>query len=306
MKTATAWSETSEVELGLDLCWLIDAVGVPVVEVRQVTTIPAVDGQRGSFRVTLADGQTLKARRLRTPGDVERVTRLSSVLDPRFFPPILAHRGCGVLTRWIPGRSLRRDEWASSDLRTCGRLHAAIHRRPVAADLAPWRRSPVRSEQRLEQLLDELVEHRALDACQANAVQDLTSLTAPPSQSTAVCHRDFCGDNIVMTPGGQLCVVDNETIAIDAPEYDLARTWYRWPMTEDQQQAYAEGYGAHEHVGRFSAHFLHWALVVLVESAAYRARVGAATIRVPLQRLESLLRTDSRNESFPRILRRSR
>jgi hypothetical protein len=171
LKTATAWSETSGVELGLDLCWLIDAVGVPVVEVRQVTTIPAVDGQRGSFRVTLADGQTLKARRLRTPGDVERVTRLSSLLDPQFFPPILAHRGCGILTRWIPGRSLRRDEWASSDLRTCGRLHAAIHRRPVAADLAPWRRSPVRSEQRLEQLLDELVEHRALDACQARSHQ---------------------------------------------------------------------------------------------------------------------------------------
>jgi hypothetical protein len=304
LKTATARAETFEAELGLDLCWLINAVGVPVVEVRQVTTIPAVDGQRGSFRVTLADGQTLKARRLRTPSDVERVRRLSSLLDPQFFPPILAHRGCGVLSRWIPGRSMHSGDWTSGDLRVCGRLHAAIHRLPVAADVAPLRRSPVRSEQRLEQLLDELVEHRALDACQANAVQSLTSLTAPPRQSTAVCHRDFCGDNIIMTPGGHLCVVDNETIAIDSPEYDLARTWYRWPMTASQQQAYAEGYGAHEHVGRFAAHFLHWALIVLVESAAYRARAGAATIRVPLQRLTYLLRTDGRNESFPRILRR--
>ena len=301
---ATARAETFEVELGLDLCRLIAAVGVPVVAVRPITTIPAVDGQRGSFRVTLADGQTLKARRLRTPSDVERITRLSSLLDPQFFPPILAHRGCGVLTRWIPGRSMRSEDWTPSALRLCGALHAAFHRLPIAADVASLRRSPSRSEQRLTQLLDELVVHRALDACQANAVEYLTSLTAPPSQSTAVCHRDFCDDNIIMSRGGQLCVVDNETIAIDSPEYDLARTWYRWPMTASQQQAYADGYGAHEHVRRFAAHFLHWALIVLVESAAYRARAGAAPIRVPLQRLTDLLRTGGRHESFPHLLRR--
>jgi phosphotransferase family enzyme len=304
LKTATARSEAFEVELGLDLWSLIDAVGVPVVDVRQVTTIPAVDGQRGSFRVTFADGQTLKARRLRTPSDVERVARLSSLLDPQFFPPILAHRGCGFLTRWIPGVCMQTADLTAAELRTCGRVHAALHRLPVFGDVAALSRSPVRSEQRLEQLLDELVERRAIDACQANAVQYLTSVTAPPSEATAVCHRDFCGDNIIITAGGQVCVVDNEGIAIDSPEYDLARTWYRWPMTASQQQAYADGYGAHEHVGRFAAHFLHWALIVLVESAAYRARVGAATVRVPLERLTSLLGTDGRNESFPSILRR--
>jgi hypothetical protein len=111
-------------------------------------------------------------------------------------------------------------------------------------------------------------------------------------------------DNIIISAGGQVCVVDNEGIAIDSPEYDLARTWYRWPMTANQQEAYAEGYGAHEHVARFAAHFVHWALIVLVESAAYRARLGAATVRAPLERLTCLLGTDGRNESFPGILRR--
>jgi hypothetical protein len=303
LKTATAQSEAFEVQLGLDLWGLIDAVGVPVVEVRQVTTIPPVDGLRGSFRVTLADGQTLKARRLRTPSDVERVTRLSSILDSQFFPPIIAHRGCGVLTRWIPGVSMHSDDWTSTDLRMCGRVHAAIHRLPVTADLAPLRRAPVRSEQRLEQLLGELVTRRAIDVDHANAVQYLTGVTAPPTQSTAVCHRDFCGDNIIISAAGHVCVVDNETIAIDSPEYDLARTWYRWPMTANQQRAYADGYGAHEHVARFAAHFLHWALIVLVESVAYRARVGTATVGIPLERLTSLLGTEGRNESFPRILR---
>ena len=160
MKTVAAPSEAFEVQLGLDLWELIDALGVPVVEVREVTTIPPSDGLRGSFHVTLADGQTLKARRLRTPGDVERVTRLSSLLDPQFFPPIVAHRGCGLLTRWIPGVSIRSDHWTATDLRTCGRVHAAMHRLPVPREVEQLRRSPMRSEQRLEQLLDELVERR--------------------------------------------------------------------------------------------------------------------------------------------------
>jgi hypothetical protein len=300
----TARSELLEVQPGLDLWTLIDAVGVPVVEVCQVTTIPPADGQRGSFRVTFADGQILKARLLRTPGDVERVTRLSSLLDPRFFPPVLARHGRAVLTRWIPGISMPGGNWTAADLRACGRVHASIHRLPVPADAPDSCRSPVRSEQRLERLLDELVARGMLDACQANAVQYLTDAAAPPRQSTAICHRDFCGDNIIIGAAGEVCVIDNEGLAIDSPEYDLARTWYRWPMTTDEQRAYAEGYGAHEHVARFAAHFLHWALIVLVESVAYRMRVGAASVRLPLKRLARLLETDAQNESFPHILRR--
>lgn len=305
MKTATPQSEAFAVELGLDLWALIDAVGVPVVEVRQVTTIPAVHGERGSFRVTFADGQILKARRLRTPSDAERVARLSSLLDPQVFPPVLAHRGCGLLTRWIPGVDVRNGDWTPRDLRTCGRVHATIHRLPITGDMALLRRAPVRSEQRLGQLLDELVQRRALATWQADAVRSLTSLAAPPTERIAVCHRDFCGDNIVIAADGQVCVVDNEGMTIDSPEYDLARTWYRWPMTPDQQRAYAEGYGVHAHVARFAARFAHWALIVLVESATFRARMGAASVRVPLERLTNLLDTDGRNESFPRVLHRA-
>ena len=306
MKTATSRRETLEAQLGLDLWMLIDALGVPVVEVRPVTTIPAADGQRGSFRVTFADGQIVKARRLRTPSDVDRVTRLSALLDPRFFPPVIAYRGCGVLTRWIPGSSSQSRAWTAAELRTCGRVHAAIHRLPLTPDVASLRPPTVRSLQRLEGLLDELVRRRALDAGQANEVQDLTAATAPPEHGTAVCHRDFCGENIIISEAGDVCVIDNEGIAIDSPEYDLARTWYRWPMTAEQQHAYADGYGAHEHLPRFAAHFLHWALIVLIESAAYRLRVGSVSARVPLERLAHVLQSDARSESFPQILRRDR
>jgi thiamine kinase-like enzyme len=119
-----------------------------------------------------------------------------------------------------------------------------------------------------------------------------------------VCHTDFCGDNIVITDGGRICVVDNEGLTLDSPEFDLARTWYRWPMTPTQQRAYAEGYGAHDHSARFADHFLHWALMAVLDSAAYRMRAHAASAPVPLARLTELLHTHGRNESFPRFLSR--
>jgi hypothetical protein len=101
-----------------------------------------------------------------------------------------------------------------------------------------------------------------------------------------------------------MCVVDNEGLTLDSHEFDLARTWYRWPMTPTQQRAYAEGYGAHDHSARFADHFLHWALVAVLDSAAYRVRANAASARVPLARLTELLHTHGRTESLPRFLGR--
>ena len=88
-----------------------------------------------------------------------------------------------------------------------------------------------------------------------------------------------------------MCVIDNEGLSVDAPEFDLARTWYRWPMTARQQRVYAEGYGIHDHSARFETHFLHWALMAVLDSAAYRIRAHPASARVPLDRLAALRET---------------
>jgi hypothetical protein len=288
--------------LGGDLLALIEDIGVPMVEAIPVTTIPSPGPGRASFRLTLADGQILKGRRVKTEGDVARIARLSSLLDERYFPPVLAHRGCALLTRWIPGRHVVPGRWTSTQLRTCGRVQASIHRIPLSSDIAPLRRL-VDWDRRLDQLLGELVACEALDSGQAREVYRLAALSAPATASLGVCHTDFCGDNVIIAAGGRVCVVDNESIRVESYEYDLARTWYRWPMTPTQQRAYAEGYGAHDHVAGFAAHFLHWALRAVTDSAAYRMRVHAASARIPLDRLTELLRSHGRTESFPRLLR---
>ena len=293
-----------EAWLGSDLSTLITAFGVPVAEVVPVTTIRS-SGPRASFRVTLADGQILKGRRLPGSADVVRIVRLSSLLDPRYFPPVLAHRGDALLTRWIPGRPAEPAAWTPARLRTCGRLHAAIHRLPVSPDIASLPRRTSDWGTRLDQWLGELLACGALDAGQAAEVRRLTADSAPTRTSTGVCHTDFCADNIIITEAGRVCVVDNEGLTLDSRELDLARTWYRWPMTPTQLRAYADGYGAHDHSASFADHFLHWALLAVLDSAAYRTRARHASVRIPLDRLQELLRTQGRNEPFPRVLSRA-
>jgi thiamine kinase-like enzyme len=166
------------------------------------------------------------------------------------------------------------------------------------------RRRPADWEPRFDRLLADLVAAEALDPGAARETARLAVLHAPRTASVGLCHTDFCGENIVTDAAGTVFVIDNEGIAVDAYEYDLARTWYRWPMTELQQRAYAEGYGDHDHATRFASHFLYWALMALVESSAVRVRVRAASARIPLSRLAELLRSHGRGERFPRLLSR--
>lgn len=292
-----------EAELGPDLWAIVAAIGAPLVEVVPVTTIRSAGSYRASFRLTLADGQVLKGRRLNAPADVARLTRLLPLLDPRYFPPILTRCGRALLTRWIAGRPAGPEAWTTARLRTCGLLHADIHRLPVSAELATLQPAIAWTE-RLDRWLGDLVAGEALRAAEASEISRLVVDSAPTTARTGLCHTDFCADNIIITEVGGLCVIDNEGLSLDAPEFDLARTWYRWPMTPTQQAAYADGYAAPEHSARFAAHFLHWALLAVLDSAAYRVRIGAASARVPLDRLAELRRTLGENESFPRFLSR--
>jgi hypothetical protein len=296
-----AWLEA---ELGADLAAMIAATGVPVVEAAPVTTIRWLGSSRASFRLALADGRVLKGRRFRTPADVLRVTSISSLLDPRHFPPVLASRGCALLTPWIPGRSPSADAWTPALLSVCGGVMATLHRTPILPEVASLQPRRLHWTERVDRWLGELVGARALGVSEAREISDLATLSAPATSRTAVCHTDLCGDNIVATLDGELWVVDNEGLSLDAPEFDLARTWYRWPMTPPQQRAFAEGYGAHEHSPHFEAHFLHWALLAVLDSAAYRTRAGVAGARIPLARLTELRRGRGRDDSFPRFLGR--
>ena len=104
-----------------------------------------------------------------------------------------------------------------------------------------------------------------------------------------VVHGDICPENMVIDGHDNLRVIDNDSIAQRAREFDLARLWYRWPMTIDQREAFDDGYGLSDVLACYREHFLHWAIVVLVGAADFRSRYELSDASVPLRRLREIL-----------------
>jgi thiamine kinase-like enzyme len=294
--------EAAAGRLGPDLSALVEDVGVPLIAAALVTTIASSRVDRACFRLTFADGTVLKGRRVESVGDAERLAVLTALLDARHFPRVIARRGRALLTPWIQGRAFAAGRDATALMRRCGALHRGIHRRRIDADVKPLRRRSTDWEPRLEKLLDELVMASAIDAGFARAVHHLASHHAPQAARSGLCHGDFCGENMVQDQAGDIQVVDNDSLAVDEYEYDLARTWYRWPLSPAALRAYVDGYGRSEHGIRFAEHFLHWALTVVIESSAFRVRARSPLAHEALARLRALLKTEGRFETFPRLL----
>jgi Ser/Thr protein kinase RdoA (MazF antagonist) len=134
-----------------------------------------------------------------------------------------------------------------------------------------------------------LVRARLLDETAARDAAALARASAPTSAEWGLCHGDFCAENLLIVPERGLHAVDNETICELWHDYDLARTWYRWPMDAAGFEAFLSGYRAHRQPDEFVAHFRFWTVCVLLRSAMFRQRNGVST-EVPLARLRSLLR----------------
>jgi hypothetical protein len=88
---------------------------------------------------------------------------------------------------------------------------------------------------------------------------------------------------------GRVWIVDNEGLGFGALDFDLARSWYRWPLAPELRQAFYRGYGEHRPVDSLRAHFWYWAISVLVASAVFRLRTHDDGVAVPCRRLEDLL-----------------
>jgi aminoglycoside phosphotransferase (APT) family kinase protein len=233
----------------------------------------------------------VKARRLNSVEEAERVERLSRFLDPRCFPKVLARRGAALLTEWAHGTPLGSTADKAALFRRAGSVQATMHCRALPAGLLRAARvSEAGRETRLDRGLHELVRFGALPAREARRAWAIALAHVPPRRAVGLVHGDFCAENMVRGVDGRLRIVDNEALSVGACDYDLARTWYRWPMTESQAAAYFDGYAGRRGPDAFVAAFPYWAVMALVDAVVFRVRARTRGARAPLARLAALLR----------------
>jgi Phosphotransferase enzyme family len=238
-------------------------------------------------RIDAADGRVLKGRLFASAAGAERAEYVARHLGPHAVPAPLMRSGAALLTEWVEGPP---PTTAPAMLRQCGGLQAAVHTQSVADDCPHRPRTTMeRRWALLEQRTGELVDSSALDAGEARAALELARRCAPSTCTIGFILGDFCAENAVVSQSGEVLFIDNDTLSIDAREYDLARTWYRWPMNAAERAAYLEGYRARCSVDLFDAHFLYWAITVLIGGAHFRRRLHVDGAAEPLRRLRALL-----------------
>ena len=287
-----------DVAMGPDLVTLLRETGSAPRDVTTVTGLPSPVLGRATFRIELVDGRVLKGRRFDEPAHAAGLVRLTGLLGFECLSRVVARRGAATLDEWVPGPVAGGSSPTPEFLEACGAILGRIHSRPApASDLASAPSVAVRRAV-AEQQVGELERLGLVDPGLGRQLRAVVTAEVPVTATVGFVHRDFAPENLVLGPSGRPVVVDNTTLAIDLHDFDLGRTWYRWPMTAGEWTAFTAGYRRERSPDAFAAHFRFWAATVLMDAALFRHHARSEGADVPLMRLATLA-THAEPGQFP-------
>jgi aminoglycoside phosphotransferase (APT) family kinase protein len=168
-------------------------------------------------------------------------------------------------------------------------MRGARHRPRVDAPLAMAPRGPRELLAKLERDAAELLAARLLDPELARSARAAAAAERPAEATSGVIHKDFCAENLVLSHAGRIVCVDDATLSFGPHDLDLARSWWRWPMTKTERTHFEAGYREQRSLEAFARHFRFWATCVLVAAAATRLRSRAPGAREAIGVLRLML-----------------
>lgn len=266
---------------------LVAAMGATIVAARPITTLPGRASARATCRLRLSDGREVKGRRVESAEDAERIERLVRAWRTRHLPTPLARRDRVLIEPWVSGQPLTALPPKASRVEACGRLLGRLH--VMGAHVEPLGAILASRMNRARGVIGQLTGDGSLTRAAARRLIELAERYAPRTCQTGIIHGDFCPENIIVSGQRALRVIDCETIAIDAIDYDLARATYRWPLHGDAESHFLAGYGRARDPGAFLRHRPFWMVCALADAALFRSAARTPNARVPLDRLLGLL-----------------
>jgi len=257
--------------------------------VERLTTLRSRRLRRASFRLTCADGRTLKGRILESAEQARRVADLLPLLEPRHFPALIACHGPALLLEWVEGVAPGPGAMEPALIDRCGALLGAVHAIVAPRCLVALHGFPAAAWQdRLEANLDRLETMGALAPSETRELLARARDFRPQDPPVGLVHGDFCPENIVLAGHDRVAVVDNETLTIDVLSYDLARTGHRWTMAPDEWETFLRGYRRCGDPAGYLEHRPFWDIAVLGEAAVFRLAGETGGADAILRRLKGL------------------
>jgi aminoglycoside phosphotransferase (APT) family kinase protein len=265
---------------------VLDALGSHPVDIVPITTLPSPVLERGTYRVRLSSGATVKVSLQAQEDRAAVVATMLRLARHPHLTELLGHQRRAIVTEWVEG------EWPSTVtpqlLETCGGVLGSLHTIQVPASFRPnrnltgWRWT-------LRDQLRKIVEAGLLEPAAAADLIALAEGAAPPGMNVGFTHRDFCPANLVIDCAGLVRAIDSDSMAFDPCDYDLGRWWYRWPMDRADRESFLRGYARHRDPSGFQRHFVFWMVLVLVESALFRISGRTGGEETPVEGLKALL-----------------
>lgn len=268
----------------------LEALGIEAVELVPLVAADPWTRWPRAWRTPTTGGSTVKVRLARRAKIAARSAALSEELHDVRVPPPLGRLGRVTVERWVEGIPLSSPRLRGAHVDAAADLLASIHAFPGRGGRLPRRRALTSVVDRCESQLAELAAAGTVPPAAAAGLVDIVRHGLPPVAGWGLVHGDFCGENLVCGPDGTLVSVDHELLGHGFFEYDLARSWYRWPAPSWAHERFENRYRAQLALppGPQEA-WRAWRVVAAVKGVHLRRRRGAPSPRAlaALERLGS-------------------
>lgn len=260
--------------LGNDLASLVSTQPGRLEKLEEITTLRSPLQRRASYRLCFSDGTVIKGRRFKNIEKANQANALAPLLDGLPFNKVLSARGTGRLEQWVDGQVLTPDKTSARLATWAGDLLGSLHCIPYADSSKTYTPPPVLDWylNGIRRNLDLIARLGLAEPPMVSQLLQLAIDSMPQSTSNGLIHTDFSAENIVVNSDGSPIVVDNEHLTLGALDYDLARCWYRWPMSTSQRKAFCQAYLRHRNPGQAQQGFRFWAIYVLCKSTHVRLK----------------------------------
>jgi Ser/Thr protein kinase RdoA (MazF antagonist) len=192
-------------------------------------------------------------------------------------PAPLIVRGSVSVDSWVTGRPLAEVPPRFHPFELAGDLLGSLHR------VRQSTRATEGIPDRVGAMLD-----GAVRPAEATALVERVRSGLPSRASWGLTHGDLGQDNVVMTPQRTIVAIDNENVRPGFLDHDLARTWYRWPMSGESWRRLERAYARHRTPASDPAEVHAWCIAAVAKSVWVRRRTPIASAE-PLDVLQRLL-----------------
>lgn len=241
----------------------------------EITRLRAPGKKRGCYRVHLIDGRIVKGRCFDSHEQRESFSALCSALVDLPFSRVLSAHGSAIIEEWIAGSSVSSHELSCG---MTGKLAAVLghlngRRIPSNAIIGAiagvdWHAA------RLRNLLAELNDKQRIDSAFAGKLIELADDHRPKDFACGLIHTDFHPQNMIRRQQDDVWIIDNEGLRIGVLDFDIARCWRRWPMTNEQRTQFQHAYSDFRSLTPFLENQTFWAINTLVLTATINERYG--------------------------------